>query len=136
MNLPAPDGYVPLEIVSEHIRSVGAFWRKSTGPQLCVGLRVQPQQVNANGTVHGGLIATLADVAIAAAIMHGHDLAPPSTIQLSLDFAGPVQVGQWLEARPDIYRCTRRMAFASCMIVADGEPVVRASAVFKLQPRR
>lgn len=130
----APQGYVPLEIASPLIRSVGQFWRKLDGEQLLIGLRGEPHQANSNGTLHGGLIAMLADLAISAAITHHSELRPPSTINLSLDFAGPAQIGQWLEARTEVYRRTRRMAFASCMIAADGVVVVRASAVFRISP--
>lgn len=132
----APDGYSVLDPLSEHIRGIGPLWQRLDGEQLRVALRVQANQINANGSAHGGLIATLADVAISAAILRGSDQLPPSTINLSLDFTAPAQLGQWLEARTDIIRRSRRMAFAQCMISADGVDIVRASAIFKLGGRK
>ncbi|MGH8447283.1 MAG: PaaI family thioesterase [Solimonas sp.] len=130
-----PDGYEPLDVGSAYMRTVAAFWRRIDERGVRVGLRVQDHQVNANGTAHGGLIATLADVAISVAILHGGGAEPPSTINLTLDFAGPARVGQWLEARPEIYKRTLRMAFAHCMVFADEGLVARSSGIFRVRAR-
>jgi acyl-coenzyme A thioesterase 13 len=52
------------------------------------------------------------------------------TVNLNLDFAGSAKVGDWLESRVDIQKQGSRLSFANCYIVAGGQRIVRASAVF------
>jgi len=52
------------------------------------------------------------------------------TANLTLDFAGTAKVGDWLETSVDVQKQGSRLAFANCFIVAAGERIVRASAVF------
>jgi len=96
-----------------------------------VGLRVESKHCNARGIVHGGILATLADVAL------GYTMAfaptPPNslvTANLSLDFAGTARIGDWLETRADVLRHGSRLGFANCYIAADEQRIVRAGAVF------
>lgn len=85
----------------------------------------------ARGTAHGGLLMTLADIAL------GYDLAyseePPAsltTANLTADFAGSAGLGDWLEARVDIQKLGGRLAFANAYLTVNDERIVRASAVF------
>ena len=55
--------------------------------------------------------------------------------KLTLDFAGSVKVGDWVETRVDIQKLGRRMAFANAYLSVYGERVVRASAVFLVAER-
>jgi len=49
---------------------------------------------------------------------------------LSLDYAGSAQAGDWLEARVDIQKQGSRLSFANCYIFVNEQRIVRASAVF------
>jgi uncharacterized protein (TIGR00369 family) len=104
---------------------------KGEGADLVLGLRAEEKHCNMRGTVHGGIIATLADIAL------GYTLAfsskPPLgavTANLSLDFAGTAQKGDWLETRVDVQKKGNRLAFANCYISVGESRIVRASAVF------
>ena len=104
---------------------------KGEGADLVLGLRAEEKHCNMRGTVHGGIIATLADIAL------GYTLAfsskPPLgavTANLSLDFAGTAQKGDWLETRVDVQKKGSRLAFANCYISVGENRIVRASAVF------
>lgn len=96
-----------------------------------LGVRIAEKHCNARGTAHGGLLMTLADIAL------GHNLAysedPPAsltTVNLSADFAGSAKLGDWLEARVDVQRLGGRLAFANAYLSVGEERIVRASAVF------
>ncbi len=96
-----------------------------------LGLRAEPKHCNARGAVHGGILATLADVALGYTMAFSSD--PPgnlTTASLNLDFAGAAKLGEWLETRVDIQRQGSRLAFASCYIWVGEQRIVRASAVF------
>jgi acyl-coenzyme A thioesterase 13 len=104
---------------------------KGEGSDLVLGLRAEDKHCNMRGTVHGGIIATLADIAL------GYTLAfsskPPLgavTVHLSLDFAGHAQKGDWLETKVDVQKKGSRLAFANCYISVGESRIVRASAVF------
>jgi acyl-coenzyme A thioesterase 13 len=92
---------------------------------------VQEKHTNARGTLHGGVLASIADVAL------GYGLAtststPTSmvTASLSVDFAGSAKVGDWIETSLDIQKVGSRMAFANVYFVLRGERIARASGVF------
>jgi acyl-coenzyme A thioesterase 13 len=52
------------------------------------------------------------------------------TAHLAVDYAGSAKVGDWVESKVEIQRVGSRLAFANCYLVADGKPIVRASAIF------
>ena len=127
----APAGFKPLFRTSPAIELIGPVWMKGEGADLVLGLRAEEKHCNMRGTVHGGIIATLADIAL------GYTLAfsskPPLgavTANLSLDFAGTAQKGDWLETRVDVQKKGSRLAFANCYISVGENRIVRASAVF------
>lgn len=126
-----PHGFKPLFRSSPVLELIGPLYGRGTGADLAVGLRVEPKHCNARGTIHGGILATLADVAIGYAMASSTD--PPTaavTANLSLDYAGTAKVGDWIEARVDIQKRGSRLAFGNCYLCVGEERIVRASAVF------
>jgi acyl-coenzyme A thioesterase 13 len=92
---------------------------------------VQEKHTNARGTLHGGVLASIADIAL------GYGLAtstnPPTsmvTASLSVDFAGSARSGDWIETSLDIQKIGSRMAFANVYFTLRGERIARASGVF------
>jgi uncharacterized protein (TIGR00369 family) len=128
---PLPEGFKPLFRVSPVIEMIGPVYSRGEGAGLVLGLRAERKHCNSRGTVHGGILATLADIAL------GYSLAfstqPPTaaiTANLSLDFAGAAKAGDWLEAKVDFQKLGSRLAFGNCYISVGEQRVVRASAVF------
>ena len=121
---------------SPALELIGPLYSRGEGARLEIGCRVEPKHCNARGTVHGGILATLADVALGYAM--AFSTKPPTaavTANLSLDFAGSAAVGDWLQTEVDIQKMGSRLAFANCYISAGGERIVRASAVFLVTGR-
>lgn len=126
-----PEGFAPLFRTSPVLDLIGPIYSRGSGNELVLGLRVDQKHCNARGTIHGGILATLADVALGYSMAFATD--PPTalvTANLSLDFAGTAQIGNWLETRVDIQKQGARLAFANCFISVGAERIVRASAVF------
>ena len=126
-----PQGFQPLFRSSPVIDLIGPVYSKGEGADLVLGLRVEQKHCNMRGTLHGGILATLADVALGYAI--AFSTQPPTglvTTNLTLDFAGTAKIGEWLEARVDVQKKGSRLAFANCYISAGESRIVRASAVF------
>jgi len=127
----APEGYQPLFRTSPYVELIGPLYSRGEGAALQIGLRAERKHCNQRGTVHGGILATLADIALGYAMAFA--TTPPAnlvTANLSLDFAGAARQGDWLETRVDIQKQGSRLAFGNCYISRDGERIVRASAVF------
>ena len=126
-----PQGFRPLFRTSPVLDLIGPLFCCGEGVDLIIGLRVDAKHCNARGMVHGGILATLADVAL------GYTMAfsstPPAsliTANLSFDFAGTARIGDWLETHVDIQKQGRRLSFANCYITVNDQRIVRASAVF------
>lgn len=130
-DVAVPAGYVPLDVGSAYMKAQGGFHVRRQEGSVSVGLYVNPQQVNSNGGAHGGLIATVVDVAMSVAILERTGAETVSTIHLSLDYAAPVMVGQWLAVHAQVYRQTARMAFVQCRITAAEVEAGHASGVFR-----
>jgi acyl-coenzyme A thioesterase 13 len=126
-----PEGYQPLFRSSPYVELIGPLYSRGEGAALQIGLRAERKHCNQRGTVHGGILATLADIALGYAMAFA--TKPPTnlvTANLSLDFAGAAREGDWLVTAVDIQRQGSRLAFGNCYISRDGERIVRASAVF------
>ena len=129
MNIP-PE-FHPLFRRSPVLDLIGPLYSRGEGAGLVIGLLAEAKHCNARGTVHGGILATLADVAL------GYTMAfsstPPAnlvTANLTLDFAGTAKIADWLEARVDVQKKGSRLSFANCYIIVNEQRIVRASAVF------
>lgn len=126
-----PPEFRPLFRTSPVIELIGPLYCRGEAPDLVVGLLVEAKHCNARGTVHGGILATVADIALGYTIAFSS--TPPAnlvTASLTIDFAGSARIGDWLETRVDIQKQGRRLAFANCYISAAGERIARASAAF------
>jgi acyl-coenzyme A thioesterase 13 len=135
---PPPAGFRPVARRSGFLDLVGPVYVDETDPRAPVyGLRVGEQHTNSRGSVHGGVLTTLTDVALGhgSIAAHGESLALV-TASLTVDFTGTAHVGDWLEARTTLRRMGSRLAFASCEITTDGRPVTSGSGVFSVPPAR
>lgn len=133
----APTGFEPLFRTSPVLELIGPLFSKGKGAELVIGLRAEEKHCNARGTVHGGILATLADVALGYTLSTAS--TPPAnlvTANLTLDYAGTAKIGDWLETHVDIQKQGNRLAFANCYITAGEQRIVRASAVFLVAGQR
>lgn len=129
--MDTPPEFQPLFRTSPVLDLIGPLYSRGEGRLRVLGLRAQEKHCNSRGTVHGGILATLADVALGYTMAFSSD--PPGnlvTANLTLDYAGTAKAGDWLEVHVDVQKQGSRLSFANCYIVVDGERIVRASAVF------
>jgi acyl-coenzyme A thioesterase 13 len=131
-----PEGFAALERRSPFVEPMGPFFRKVDGRTLILGVRIEPRHTNARGLVHGGLIATMADLAL------GYSLAlaesPPEnavTASLTTDLFGGAEIGAWLEVRAVAKRVGGSLAFCAGEVLTDGVPIAQATGVYKVSRR-
>ncbi len=134
--MSAPPGFVELPLIGEagFNTMCGPLWVKNDGNRLIGGFRVEAKHCNPTGTCHGGMLATFCDVHMSIAAQFAHDIQAfiLPTISLTLDYLASTPNGAWVEAVPEIVKVTRGMVFANEILTVDGQPVVRASAIYKI----
>ena len=128
----APEGFVVMPRLSPFNEMVGPLYeRRRAGEELSIGLRIEKKHTNSLGICHGGVLATLADVALGYA-MHSklETKASYVTAHLAVDYAGAARIGDWVESHVEVQRVGARLAFANCYLLAGERQIVRASAIF------
>ena len=132
-----PPGFTARAQPSPFNDLTGPIYSRREGRQRIIGLRVLEKHCNRSGNMHGGMIATLADVALGHNLAHQSD--PPRgmvTVNLSINFADAARVGDWLEAYVDVHKHGGRLAFANCYIHCGDKRIAHASAVFAFAGER
>jgi uncharacterized protein (TIGR00369 family) len=103
--------------------------------EVDVAMDVRPHHLNLMGTLHGGMIATLADtatgLALRSALEEGWTF---TTTHLAVTFLAPGREGRAL-ARGRVVKSGRRFGYAEADVV-DGEDrlLARATATFAVIP--
>ena len=110
---------------------VGPLYERRSGDAVSIGLMIEEKHSNSRGICHGGVLATLADLALGYAMLaKSGDKGSFLTAHLAVDYAGAAKVGDWIESQVEIQRVGARLAFANCYLIANDKPIVRASAIF------
>ena len=106
--------------------------------KVVIGVRLRKEHCNSRGLVHGGLIASLADNAMGlsageALKAEGRaNLKGLVTVSLATDYMGRARIGSWLDVDTHFVKTGGSLCFTDSLVLADGEPVARASASFKI----
>jgi acyl-coenzyme A thioesterase 13 len=128
-----PEDFQPLD-PSPFSELVGPVYVRDPGSAPVLGVRVQPQHANRAGRAHGGLLMTLADIAVSrVSALH---LPPGSTIataSLQIAFLRGVSEGQWLQAVPRVDRLGRALVHASCSLRTEDEEVANVLATISVR---
>ena len=128
-----PEGYVPARFSGQFLHDAGPYHLRTTATCTLVGLRVRPSHVNYVGVAHGGVLATMADVALS---LQPHLLdpggLPVTTVSLTTHFLAAAKLGDWLEAECGIDRIGKRLAFVSGHIRCGDRSLMTMTGVFNL----
>jgi len=103
-----------------------------------VHLKIRPEHTNRSRTVHGGVIATLLDVAFGSAATSVVDTSEmPITVSLNVDYIQSAKVGESLVAEGKVVKKRSRLVFVEAIVSTDkGEVVARGSAVMAVRSRQ
>ncbi|HTO40159.1 MAG TPA: PaaI family thioesterase [Rhizomicrobium sp.] len=132
---PIPDGFSALSLGDwGFIPANGPLYGKQDEGHFLLGFRVEDRHCNPARICHGGMLMTFADMQLPFGIRL-QAVADPGflpTVSMSAEFMAPAPLGAWVEGRTDVLKTTRNLAFAQCLVTADGAPVLRASGIFKM----
>jgi uncharacterized protein (TIGR00369 family) len=131
-----PSGFEPLFRKSPFTDPWEPLYSKRTDKAVIIGLRLAKPHTNGRGLIHGGLIASLADIAMgySCARVMG-ETSSLVTIGLSVDFVGNAPLGQWLAVEPQVIKTGSTICFAECLVKADDVVIARANATFRVVPK-
>lgn len=99
--------------------------------RLTLGLRVEPVHTNTLGLMHGGMIATLVDSAMARALVRTSGRRTV-TLKMTLEYLDAVRVGDWLEAEGVVVSRDANVAVTECDVRVNGQLRAKGTGVFRL----
>src|SRR5260221_2175004 len=118
---------------------IGPFYGKREGRELSLGLRIEQRHLNSRGSCHGGLLATLADIALGYACVAANEDGQSRnfvTIDLAIEYLASTQAGDWLYSDVKVLNADSRTAAAAGHLLVEGRPVARISANFRMARSR
>jgi uncharacterized protein (TIGR00369 family) len=140
-DIPAVDGDPPpgFEYVARapFVNHVGPIYQGTeTAPgTMRLGLRVAEVHCNTLGFMHGGMIATIADSAMARALISKLQRRSV-TLKMSLEYMDTVNRNDWLVAESRLVSHDETAAYTECDLKVGHAVKARATGVFRLLRKR
>jgi len=131
----APQGYKLLPTGVGFNQLLGSVYGRLQDGQLMLGMRISPRHLNPQQSCHGGVIATFADMQAYVAQRESglmNNITP--TVHISIDYLGPVSLGDWLEGDSTLLKATRNLLFCQTIAKVEERLVFRSSGIFKVGP--
>ena len=137
MTFQPPDPFTPHPRKSPLTTPWEPIYADIRDDRWLLAVEVREPHTNSRGGPHGGLIAALADNAMGLScgvLLKSLDIVSSGlvTVSLAVDYLGAAKLGQWLEFDTDFIKPGKSLCFAEATVRADGKPVVRAHATFKV----
>ncbi|MEP4378320.1 MAG: DsbA family protein [Alphaproteobacteria bacterium] len=130
-----PRGFETFQFSSPFTTNNGPLFVKLGKARAVFGFRADHRHLNPRDVVHGGWMTSFVDVAMAQSAMYEMGVVGLTpTIHLEADFLAPIYPGQWVTCDARLVKTTRTMNFVEGTVIADGEPVLRCSAIYR-KPR-
>ena len=129
-NLDLPHGFGPIFRTSPLLDALGGFMSKGDGTDLQIGLLVGQKHLNARGSLHGGVIATLVDVAFGYMLVARDGGRRQLTASVKIDYRSSAGLDEWLEAVIEQIQRDGRKTKVTGRIVSGDRVIVEASVLF------
>ncbi|WP_439620179.1 PaaI family thioesterase [Hyphomonas sp.] len=127
-----PESFELLEPTSAYMAAFGTILVDFN--RLRLGFQADSRHCNPVEALHGGAIATFADMQLMASPDAIPDLHTP-TVSLDVDFIGLAGKGDWIELHLQIDRVTRRLIFTRGDIRVGDRLLARSTAIYKNNDR-
>ncbi|OYX47542.1 MAG: hypothetical protein B7Y90_12765 [Alphaproteobacteria bacterium 32-64-14] len=128
----APPGFVYVAR-APFVNHVGPlFQAEHDAPgSMTLGIRVDTIHTNTMGFMHGGMIATVCDSAMARAAVFLLQRRTV-TLRMALEYFDPVKKGDWLTARGRLVDQDGEVAHTECLVKVGDTLCARGTGVFRL----
>jgi uncharacterized protein (TIGR00369 family) len=128
----APPGFVYVAR-APFVNHVGPlFQAEQDAPgEMTLGLKVDAVHTNTMGFMHGGMIATVCDSAMARAAVFLLNRRTV-TLRMALEYFDPIKRGDWLTAHGRLIDQDGEVAHTECLVKVGGDVRARGTGVFRL----
>ena len=124
------DGWTEI-IPTGYTATLGPLWRRGQRDTRQIGFIAGPQHSNmVQNSVHGGALATFADIALGMRVADELSGSHMATLQLHLNYLVAPKIGTFIWCAPELVRCGTRIAQVRGLIKAgtlDGHDVTVVS---------
>jgi uncharacterized protein (TIGR00369 family) len=132
---PAAAGWV-IQEGPQFAKLVGPVWGREVEGELRLGFLAQTKHANRAGNVHGGMLMTFADQAMAVAARRATGGKRHATIELNIQFVDAVRIGEFVEARSEVVRATRSVVFMQARMFVGPRVVAATNGIWKVLDER
>ena len=128
----APPGFVHV-LRAPFVNHVGPILQaiENEPGTMRLGLRIAEVHCNSIGIMHGGMIATICDSAMARALFTKLQRRTV-TLRMALEYLDPILKGDWLEAHARLTTEDGEVAHTECRVMVGDHMRARATGVFRL----
>lgn len=99
--------------------------------EMTLGLHVETVHTNTMGFMHGGMIATVCDSAMARAAVFLLQRRTV-TLRMALEYFDPIRKGDWLTASARLVDHDGEVAHTECLVKVGDQVRARGTGVFRL----
>ena len=127
-----PPGFVHV-LRAPFINHVGPLLQavENAPGEMRLGLRVGLVHTNTMGLMHGGMIATICDSAMARSLFSKLQRRTV-TLRMAMEYFDPVQKGDWVEAHAPLVSSDEDVAHTECHVTVGDRLCARSTGVFRL----
>lgn len=97
--------------------------------ELTLRFPLQQWQVNGLGTLHGGMVSTMMDLAMSMAVYCFSRQSIPPTVSMSVNYLRPVPMEEYAEVRARVTSLGKRNATACCEALVPRSGKTAATAI-------
>jgi len=113
-------------------KHLGIKLLEAVGGKSVIRLEARKDLKQRLGFLHGGVLASLADISMGSALLSVVGIVPSVTVEMSIDFISPVKVGG-VTAYGRVLHKGRRISYTESEIKDDaGEMALKATGVYYL----
>jgi uncharacterized protein (TIGR00369 family) len=135
MRASLPEGYRIEEPISPFAEHVGPILVRQVDGEWRCAFVAERRHCNRQGAVHGGMLMTFADVALAHIGRKAYAEESVS-VSFSFEFLAPARLGDLVEARAEILRRTGSLNFVRGQLLVGDTVIVNCSTVEKRLKRK
>lgn len=128
----APEGFV-WALRAPFVNHVGPLFQaiENAPGEMTLGLQVELVHTNTMGFMHGGMIATICDSAMARAAVFKLNRRMV-TLRMGMEYFDPIKKGDWLTAHACMVDHDDEVAQTECLVKVGGVLCARGTGVFRL----
>jgi uncharacterized protein (TIGR00369 family) len=129
-HLSVPEGFRPIFRSSPALDALGGFMSRGQADDLEVGLLIGPNHLNSRGFLHGGVIATLIDVAFGYMLVARSGGLRQVTASMKIDYRSSAVHGEWLDVVLNHVEKTGRKTLVNGRVVCGDRILAEGSVLF------